>query len=133
MEGAIAEIAVARYLGTEFPASIDNYKEPDLDTFIEVRCAVVQPPNDITEPHLFFRKGDLIERAYVLVVGCAPVYYIVGWIWGRSALMAASPDKDGTRWIRQDRLSDEQELKNHLEYVKSFRGITNRGMPYALR
>lgn len=131
IEGACAEIAVAQYLGTNFPATIDNYKEPDLDTFIEVRLAVVKPGNDISKPHLFYRKKDTISRAYVLVVGCSPVFYIAGWIWGKAAVLAVSPDRDGTRWIRQSDLSPEEELKNHIGQIEKFKGL--RGIPYHVK
>ena len=71
IEGACAELAVAKALGVEWPASVDQGSDPDIWSDIEVRR---------TNPSLILRPNDHKDRRYVWVKGWAPAYEIGGWI-----------------------------------------------------
>tara|TARA_Y100000004_G_C8893650_1_gene403154 strand:- start:497 stop:967 length:471 start_codon:yes stop_codon:yes gene_type:complete len=77
IEGACAELAVAKALGIEWPASVDQGSDPDLWPDIEVRR---------TNPSLIVRPNDYQDRKYVWVSGWAPKYEVVGWILGADAM-----------------------------------------------
>lgn len=77
IEGATAELAVARALKVHWPASVDQGSDPDIWPDIEVRR---------TNPSLIVRPGDYRERRYVWVSGWAPNYKVVGWIKGEDAM-----------------------------------------------
>ena len=80
IEGAGAEVAVAKHLGLYWSGSVDTYKsEPDVGDDIEVRWR--------SQRHwdLLVRPDDPEDRFYVLVVGFCPVYTIIGGMWGWEA------------------------------------------------
>ena len=75
--GAQAELAVARFLGVEWEATINTFKAPDV-LGCQVRCRSRYGYD------LLIRRDDKDAEPYVLVVGTGP-FYIVGWIYGHEA------------------------------------------------
>ena len=85
VNGALAEMAVAKHLGLYWDGSVDTFKRPDVGT-LQVRHTVRLDGCLILRPH---DPGDGI---YVLVTGQAPMFTIVGCLRG----------EDGRRdeWVR---------------------------------
>ena len=81
LEGALAEMAVAKGMDLYWAARVNTFKTlPDIDPYIEVRSG--RPSGSM----LIVRPNDHMDSAYVLAVGAAPVYNILGWLWGREAM-----------------------------------------------
>lgn len=73
VNGALAELAVARYLGEPPPLDLEAFHDrADLPPDIEVRWAQAGG-------RLIIRPSDPPERRYVSVTGFCPVYRIHGW------------------------------------------------------
>jgi hypothetical protein len=78
--GARGELAVAKALGTYWPATINTFAAPDVSDFIQVRT------RGQTGYTLLVRKGDQDDHAYVGVVPCRDLCVcIIGWLWGAEA------------------------------------------------
>lgn len=80
IEGAAAELAVAKYLNCHFPASVNTFKGADLGKNIQVRA---REPNAKYPPQLIIRPTDQDDEVFVLVVGASPNWEIIGGIVGR--------------------------------------------------
>lgn len=95
IEGALGEMAVAKYLNCYWDSSVDTWKEPDLAGLIQVRTR--------TQHHwdLIVRHKDADHEVYVLATGRAPSYILRGWIRGADA-------------------KQPQYLKNHGSYHPAF-------------
>ena len=86
IEGAGAELAFDKFLGVEWNAGINTFKQPDVLEY-QVRSTTI--PNY----SLVVRQKDSDYDKYVLVIGYSmymwdfhpPTYYIVGWIPGKDA------------------------------------------------
>lgn len=81
IEGACAELAVAKVLGVYWAGTIDTYRAADmvfLGHDVEVRWRA-------DGAFLKVRERDPDDRVVVLVKGQCPAYEIVGWILGRHA------------------------------------------------
>ncbi len=78
IEGACAELAVAKAINKYWPGGVNTFKAPDLED-IQVRWT---PRKD---GHLIVRKGDPDNDKFVLVIGKMPDYEVVGWIKGSDA------------------------------------------------
>lgn len=79
IEGAIGECAVAHALGRPWDASVNTFKSrPDVGP-VEVRT------RSRDDYELIVRVDDRDDSPYVLVVGRAPTYRVVGWCWGHEA------------------------------------------------
>ena len=78
VEGALAEVAVAKALGIYFSGSVDTYKSPDL-VGIQVRWT------PLDQGRLIVRDNDCDNENYILVTGTCPNYKISGWIEGFNA------------------------------------------------
>ena len=114
IEGAVAELAFAKFLGVEWNAGINTFKQPDgLD--YQVRSTTI--PNY----SLVVRQKDSDYDKYVLVIGYSmymwdfhpPTYYIVGWVPGKDAKQedwAYSPRENFHYY-----LVPQKELKNQFE------------------
>lgn len=78
LNGALAEVAVARYLGVPLPAvgAYTFHDQPDLPPDIEVRWRS-KPSYE-----LIIRDNDRHDRTFVLVTGHAPTLTIRGWYRG---------------------------------------------------
>jgi hypothetical protein len=78
IEGACAEMAVAKHLGMYWSGGVDTFKAADVHN-IQVRWT----PSHTNS--LIVRDSDANEEPFVLVTGQAPTYRIHGWLWGRQA------------------------------------------------
>jgi hypothetical protein len=79
IEGACAELAVAKTLGVYWDGSVDTFKgRPDLPG-VEVRW------RSRPEWDLIVRPDDDPDAWFVLVVGSCPTYTVVGAMQGRDA------------------------------------------------
>ncbi len=86
IEGACAELAVARHLGLYWHALVRSVDPaapcPDVGSNIQVKRRPADPSGRKIDLRL--NDADLDECPYVLVVGNAPRYQIRGWILGRN-------------------------------------------------
>lgn len=82
IEGACAELSVAKALGIYWNGSVNNFGGPDLIHPIKGNIQVRLAGN---HGHLIVRPGDSITDIWVLVTGKAPNYVIHGWILGANA------------------------------------------------
>lgn len=79
IEGALAEQAVAKFLGRYWDGSVDTFRSmPDLGDF-EIRRRSKHSYD------LIIRKDDDPGKVYILVTGCAPDFWVRGWLRGRDA------------------------------------------------
>jgi len=80
INGALGEMAVAKYLGVYWPASVNTFRhEPDIPPNIEVRTR--SKPNY----QIVVRPNDDDTAIFVLARGQNQFFDIVGWITGRDA------------------------------------------------
>ena len=97
IEGAIAELAVAKFMGRYWPGTVDRFKDPDLTNDIQVRQA--PKPSD----SLIVRPRDNIKHRFVLAIGIAPTYNVIGWINGEESKEDPSwwrnPGDKGWAWF----------------------------------
>lgn len=81
IEGACGEVAAARALQRFWGGDTNTFKKPDLGTKIQVRTrSGIGPRTD-----LIVRSNDSDDDAFVLVIGQAPNFEVVGWIYGDDA------------------------------------------------
>ena len=85
IEGACAELACAKALGIYWGAGVNTFKSADLGRKIQVRATAGRTNK------LIIRDRDSDHDIFILVVGSAPNYDVVGWIYG-----AAGKDP---RWL----------------------------------
>lgn len=110
IEGACAEIAAYKLLGVFWSPSIDKQKEPGGDGgYYEVRRRSKQDYD-----HLI-RTDDAAARIHIMVVGEAPSFRVVGWIWGHEARQDRWWKNHGNRgwawFVPQGALHDMSELR----------------------
>lgn len=79
IEGALGELALAKYLGKYWDGSVNTFKRQGDVGQIQVRT---RSRDDF---ELLVRPDDRDEDIFVLVVGQAPRYRVVGWIRGSEA------------------------------------------------
>ena len=84
IEGALGELAVAKFLNVFWSGSLGNLGADDVGV-LQVRAAARD------DSRLIVHAGDPDDRAFVLVVGRAPQLTLVGWMLGSTAKQ--------TRWI----------------------------------
>jgi len=77
VDGACAELAVAKFTGWPWKAGVNTFKEADIEDNIQVKSTPKQ------DNRLIIRNDDSSDHCYILVVGVAPTFRIVGWIIGR--------------------------------------------------
>lgn len=75
VEGALAERAVAKYCGEPWDGAIGRYRADDV-AGLQVRYRGRLHYDMVIKPH------DRDDRPFLLVLGSAPSYWIVGWIMG---------------------------------------------------
>jgi hypothetical protein len=80
LDGACAELAVAKLLGLRWDGTIDTFKKSDVGGDIQIRHTV--PKNN----RLIIRPDDNPKHRYMLVTGTDPIYNVVGWIYGSEAM-----------------------------------------------
>jgi len=79
IEGAAGEIAAAKALGVFWGGSVNTFKsEGDIGN-LEIRTTSTK------NNRLIVRNGDNDNAIFVLVVGRAPTYEVVGWMRGKDA------------------------------------------------
>lgn len=79
VEGAVGELATAKALNRFWSGSINTFKDGGDVGTIQVRTR----SKDYYD--LIVRQDDADDDCFVLVVGTAPNYNVVGWIRGRDA------------------------------------------------
>jgi hypothetical protein len=77
IEGALAEIAVAKVLDRFWTGSVRTFTGGDVGE-LQVRCRIAEPMDQAKR--LIVQQKDSPEDVFVLVVGRAPAYRVVGWI-----------------------------------------------------
>ena len=79
IEGALGEIAVARYLNIFWSPTVNTFRAPDLGKNLQVRT------RSSHDYDLIVRPTDSDTDLFVLVTGIAPIYTIWGYIQGQDA------------------------------------------------
>src|SRR4029453_15200055 len=79
IEGAAAELAVARTVNQFWSASSEAFGPADVGGRIQVRWA------DSDAKRLIVHESDPDDHVFVFVVGRAPCYRVMGWIIGKDA------------------------------------------------
>lgn len=79
IEGACAEMAVAKVLENYWGGPVNTFKDADIGQKIQVRSTQYKTGC------LIVRKDDSSDDIYYLVTGIAPTYIIRGWLYGRDA------------------------------------------------
>ena len=74
IEGAMGELAAAKYLRTYWEGSINKHADADVGGFIEVRTC------SYDNGWLWVWPKDADDRLVVLVCGRSPTFKVVGWI-----------------------------------------------------
>ena len=101
IQGAAAEMALAKHLGKYWGFSVNVGKEADLGENMQVRSSA--HPN----AHLIVRKPDSESDNYILVIAHNELLYeIKGWISGKDAKTEDFWNKDSW-WIPQERLNND--------------------------
>ena len=91
VEGASAEMALAKFLGKYWPCSVNTFKEPDVSRRIQVRQTSKHTNRLIVRPN--DKDGDI----FVLVTGVSPTYQIHGWMYGHEAKVPRWKDAPASR------------------------------------
>jgi hypothetical protein len=108
IDGACAEIALAKHLGVYWRPSVNEFKRPDLPPNIQVRSTPHR------NGHLIVRENDKpnADHRFVLVITVVPRFILVGSMLGHEAMYdeffrrALTPDEADGWWVPQDRLSE---------------------------
>ncbi len=79
IEGALAEMVVAKARGKYWNGGVGTYKGGDVGN-VQVRYT------PLADGSLILRKGDSPDSRYVLVTGQAPTYNVIGWIDGHDGM-----------------------------------------------
>lgn len=97
IEGAAAEMALAKFLGLYWGADNRSFKLPDVHN-IQVRST--------TRPDgcMIVRKNDDPRYRYVLIVGREGEYRLAGWRSGKWCKSQPKHYRNGCWWIPQDEL-----------------------------
>ena len=106
INGAAAELAVAKYFNVHWDCGVGTFKAPDVGNF-QVRSTIY--PNG----KLIFRPNDSPEDIFILVICDTPVYNIIGYISGSEAIECGRIDtKYGNKawFVDQDFLKDIKDL-----------------------
>lgn len=91
IEGACGELAYAKAANRFWGGSVGTFKAPDLAGRIQIRTR-----SDVNYD-LIVRDADNDDDIFVLVVGQAPIYTVVGWITGKDAKQARYLQSHGGR------------------------------------
>lgn len=80
IEGAAAELALAKVLGRYWNGAINTFKDGgDVGPTLQVRLRTKHYYD------LLIRPDDPDEKAFVLVTGTCPEFRVHGWMWGADA------------------------------------------------
>jgi hypothetical protein len=91
VEGAGAELAVAKARGLYWAAHVNVFSGPDVGRAVQVRLRTKH------EYDLIIRETDANEHAFVLVTGRIPEFLVHGWIWGVEGKQAKWLEAYGNR------------------------------------
>lgn len=89
VNGAGAEIAVAKLMGLYWGGHLDRFKGPDLGKATQVRSRTLDRHD------LIVRDADNSDHFYVLVTGVGPEFKVWGWIKGVDAKQDKYRDNPG--------------------------------------
>ena len=107
IDGACAELAVAKAMGVYWSGHVGSFKEPDVAN-IHVRSTAHK------DGCLIIRDNDPEDYVYILVITECPNYTIVGGISGKKAKQREKSTSDQTGaaawWIEQKNLTDPQTI-----------------------
>jgi hypothetical protein len=81
VEGAMGEMVVAKARGKYFMPTVNNFKEADLGTNVQVRLRMFHHWD------LIIRDNDNPEHIYVLVTGTGPEFCIRGWAYAKDVML----------------------------------------------
>lgn len=87
IEGALAELAVAKALNIYWAGGVNTFGAADVGADIQVRLRKPKTPEEL--PALIVRPNDKPTDIYILVTGESPQFTVVGWI---SGLQAQNPE-----------------------------------------
>ena len=103
VDGAAAELAVAKYLNVYWRPGVNTYKAPDVGV-LQVR-STMHPTG-----HLIVRPNDADTDTFIFVVCAPPRYLLVGAYLGAEAkvdeFFHTSHDEADCWWVPQARLRD---------------------------
>jgi hypothetical protein len=103
IEGALAEMAMAKMLNVYWDGHIKSFKNADIDGQFQIKST------NHRNGSLVFRPADKEVYTYILVITDCPHYTIVGGISGRRAvkfpLKPADSKGPEARWISQNDLT----------------------------
>jgi hypothetical protein len=102
IDGAAAEMAVAKYLNMYWVPTVNAGKEADVAGF------QVRSTNHLNG-NLLIRENDVKREQYILVISQPPTFKIIGWIWSddaKSEKYWRPPDETGggAWWVPQSDL-----------------------------
>lgn len=106
INGAAAELAVAKLFDVHWNCGVGTFKAPDVGG-LQVRSTTY--PNG----KLIFRPNDNPEELYILVICDTPVYNIIGYLSGEDAMACGRVDtKYGKKawFVDQEYLNDIRNL-----------------------
>ena len=81
IEGACAEFAVAKHFKIYWPAGVNTFHAPDVHPDIQVR------QTECRTNRLIVRDVDNFAHRFILAIGIAPTFKLVGWMVGEHALV----------------------------------------------
>lgn len=80
VDGAVAELAVAKVLGKYYDGTLNTFKKADIGTKVQVRHTVKH------NYKLIIRPNDDPDHVFILVTGEAPELCVRGWSYGRDVM-----------------------------------------------
>lgn len=109
IEGALGELVVAKFLNIYWDFSVNRFQGPDLGKNYQVKTRAKNHYDLLVRPH------DNDNDIYILVVGMAPEYRVVGWYYGRDAkkeewLKKVRPDRPAAYYVPQSFLNPMKDL-----------------------
>lgn len=123
VEGAAGEIAFAKYMGWYWSGSINTFKTGGDVMDFEVRTRILKKKGEqgyLDEEWMYdmiVRPDDKDESSYVMVLGRAPNYEVIGWLPGRDAKRPEYLKNHGGRpyahFVPQSVLRPIEELKEY--------------------
>lgn len=106
VEGAIAELVVARWLGVEWAATVNTFRKGFDVSNYQVRWS----SKGVGAGELVVRPRDKDAQLFISVRGTAPDYELLGWMRGADAKQEkwkSNPQNRGEAWfVHQDLLKD---------------------------
>jgi hypothetical protein len=116
IEGALAEMAVSKFLGIYWSGTSFRFQDGDVGPY-QVRSS--RRP----DAHLLIHEREPDEAPFLLVTGAAPDFTIRGWILGREAKrpewVREGPGHKAAYWVPQGALREiEALLERGLEAAR---------------